>query len=264
MDAGGLFKAGKLQEAIEAQIQVVKSQPADNAKRMFLFELLAFSGELERAGRQIDAVKYDEIELETEVMKYRKLLEAEQARRRLFTEGLSPKFLIEPAPEHVRHRLQAVNRLREGDLAGAAERLAAANEASPAVHGKLNDKPFAELRDCDDLFSHVLEVMAHGNYYWVPLEQVEILAMNAPKVPRDLLWVAARIELEGVAGDVFLPALYPGSHEHPDPQVQLGRMTDWKAPEGGPVLGVGSRLFLADEDEIGLLEWRELCINPPA
>ena len=34
-------------------------------------------------------------------------------------------------------------------------------------------------------------------------------------------------------------------------------MTDWKAPEGGPVLGVGLHTFLRDDDAISLLEWRE-------
>ena len=36
--------------------------------------------------------------------------------------------------------------------------------------------------------------MAHGAYYWVPLEQVETITMNVPKAPRDLLWVPARLE----------------------------------------------------------------------
>ncbi|MBV9123364.1 MAG: SciE type virulence protein, partial [Planctomycetes bacterium] len=33
-----------------------------------------------------------------------------------------------------------------------------ANEAAPPVRGTLNDKPFASLRDCDDLFAGILEV----------------------------------------------------------------------------------------------------------
>ena len=63
------------------------------------------------------------------------------------------------------------------------------------------------------------------------------MAMNPPRFPRDLLYVPARLELADEAGEVFLPALYPGSHEHADDQVRLGRMTDWKALEGGPTLG---------------------------
>src|SRR5262249_42996516 len=150
MNASELLQAGKLQEAIDAQLKEVKAHAADHGKRIFLFELLAFAGDLDRARRQIDAVKYDDLERDTAVLAYRKLLEAEQARRRLFSDGLQPQFLVAP-PEHVRLRLDAVNRLREKRFAEAAEVLAKAAEATPAVQGLLNNKPFTTLRDCDDL-----------------------------------------------------------------------------------------------------------------
>src|ERR1700675_1607211 len=105
MNAGTLFKSGKLQEAIAAQVQEVKSNPADQAKRLFLFEMLAFAGELDRAQRQIEALKFEEMEVETAALNYRKLLDAERARRRLFREGLQPQSLAD-FPEHVRLRLE--------------------------------------------------------------------------------------------------------------------------------------------------------------
>jgi type VI secretion system protein ImpE len=255
MSAGDLFKAGKLSEAIAAQTEEVRSHPADQARRLFLFELLAFSGDLERARRQIEVVRYEEAELETATQKYRTVIDSEEARRRLFRDGMPPKFLMEP-PAHVASRLEAVNQLRAGHLAEAATVLAKAE--TPELRGQLNDKPFEGLRDADDLFATVLEVFANGAYYWVPLEQIVSLTMNAPRFPRDLLWVPARLELSGTSGDVFLPALYPGSHEHPDEQIKLGRATDWKNTETGPILGVGLRTYLAGEDGVSLLEWRRL------
>jgi type VI secretion system protein ImpE len=260
MNASELFKAGKLQDALEAQIKEVKANPADHAKRLFLFELLAFRGDLDRARRQIEAINYGDLELDTAVLAYRKLLDAEQARRRLFSDGLTPRFLTD-APDHVRVRLEAVNRLREKRPGEARELLEQVNAARPPLQGQLNDKPFTQLRDCDDLFAGVLEVMAHGNYYWVPLEQVASVTMNAPRFPRDLLWVPARLEMRDAAGDVFLPALYPGSHEHPDDQIKLGRATDWRGAEGEPVLGAGVRVFLVDDDSISPLEWRNLQVS---
>src|SRR3954469_5292556 len=107
MNATDLFKAGRLQPAIDAQVKDVKAHPADHARRLLLFELLAFAGDLDRARRQVEAIHYDEVERATALQTYRKLLDAEQARRRLFQEGVAPKFLIEP-PEHVRLRLEAV------------------------------------------------------------------------------------------------------------------------------------------------------------
>jgi type VI secretion system protein ImpE len=260
MSATDLFKAGKLQDAIDAQLKEVKTAPADHGKRLFLFELLSFAGDLERARRQIDAIHCDEVELESSILAYRKLLDAEQARRRLFSEGLIPQFLAAP-PDHVHQSLEAVNRLREAQPAQAVEALARAEAARPAVSGRLNGKGFSSLRDADDLFAGILEVFSQGKYFWLPFEHIIALTMNPPKYPRDLLWAPIYLEVhDGPAGDAFLPALYPGSPECADDQIRLGRKTDWKDADGGPVLGLGLRTFLVDEDAPSLLEWRHLEI----
>ena len=262
MNPNDLYKAAKLQDAIAALTQEVKSHPADQNLRLFLFELLTFAGDLDRARRQLELLKYNEIELETAAQGYRKLLDAEVKRRGLFAQSLAPSFLIDP-PAHVELRLQAIGCLRQKQYHEATQLLEQANQA-PGSHppGKLNGKPFDLLRDCDDLFGPVLEVMAHGNYYWLPVEQVETLTMKAPQYPRDLLWVPARLEMKTSAGDVFLPALYPGTYEHPKDEIKLGRETDWQAAEGGPTLGAGHRMYLAGDDGISILDFRELQMNP--
>src|SRR5262249_22711443 len=161
--------------------------------------------------------------------------------------------------EHARLRLEAINRLREGKPGLAAELLAEADRASPPVSGALNGDLFTALRDLDDLFGTVLEVFAKGKYYWVPLEQIDVLVMNKTRFPRDLLWYPARIETRGgPKGEVFLPVLYPDSHEHPRNEIKLGRETDWKPIENGKVLGLGRRDFLVDDQTVSILEWRQL------
>ena len=264
MDANELFQAGKLQPAIDTQIAQVKSNPADQGKRLFLFELLAFAGELDRARRQIDALKYDELELQAATSGYRQLLDSEEARRKVFHDGAQPKFLTPDQPEHVRLRLEALAHLRANRRAEAAEALDRAAEATPQITGQLNDRPFDGLRDCDDLFGGVLEVFAQGGYFWVPLEKVDLIATNPPKFPRDLLWMPARLETHGgESGQIFLPALYPDSYSHSDDEVRLGRKTDWLGDDAGPVLGRGLRMFLAGDDASTLLEWRQLQTNAP-
>jgi type VI secretion system protein ImpE len=197
-------------------------------------------------------------------MDYRTLLDAEQARRRLFSEGVSPQFFAEEPPEHVRLRLEAVQCLRNKQPAEARNLLERAN-STPPFKGELNGKAFDLLRDADDLFGGVLEVMTQGKYYWVPLEQLETLTIKSPQFPRDLLWLPAHLSLrDGAAGPVFLPTLYPGSHEHGDNQVKLGRLTDWKSPDSGPTLGVGLHTFLVDDDGLTLLEWRQLTVAAEA
>lgn len=258
-----LYKAGHLAAAVAAQIEAVKAHPADHARRLFLFELVAFTGDLDRARRQADAIKYDDPALIQALNGYKLCVEAEAARRELFAKGRRPEFLAEP-PAHVRLRLDAIDHLRHGRRSEAAALVTEAN-AAPHLAGTLNGTPFDWLRDADDLFGTVLEVFARGKYLWVPLEQVASLAANPPKYPRDLVWFPARLTATtGEAGEVFLPALYPGSHDHPDDQVKLGRATDWQQADGGPVLGAGLKTFLAGEDEVPLLDWRELVVAPPA
>lgn len=261
MTATDAFKAGNLRAALDAQIQAVKASPADPGKRIFLFELAVFAGDLDRARRQIDALSYDDPELERARVTYLMLLGAEDARRRLFADGTQPGFLDSP-PEHVAYRLDALKALRDGRPAEAAGLLDKANRMAPPVSGTLNGKPFDGLRDADDLFGPVLEVFAQGKYLWLSVEQVDALALNPPKVPRDLIWAPARLVTRaGEEGEVFLLALYPGSHEHPDDAVKLGRATEWTAD--APVRGRGARTFLAGDDGVGLLEWRELAAAPP-
>ncbi len=263
MDANELFKAGKLQEAIDAQIAQVKANAADHSKRLFLFELLAFAGEIDRARKQVDVLNYDEMELAAAAAEYRKILDAEQLRRDVFHKGALPKFLTDKPPEHARLRLEALAKLREGNKAGAAELLAAAAEVTPNVIGTIDGKPVDGLRDCDDLFGGVLEVFAQGSYFWVPLETVGSLGLNAPRYPRDLLWAPARLETqEGESGSVFLPALYPDSHTHADDQIKLGRQTDWLGDEDDPVIGRGLRMFLMGDDTTTVLEWRKVIFEP--
>jgi type VI secretion system protein ImpE len=258
MNASELFKAGKLQAAVDAQLQEVKRNPADQAKRMFLFELLVFTGDLDRARRQIDAVTYGEAERDAVIIGYRKLLDAEQDRRKLFRDGKKPQFLG-PPPEHVQWRLEAINCLRGNQQKEAKELLDRANAAVAPLPGSLNATPFDSLRDGDDLFASVLEVMAKGVYSWVPFEAIDSMAMNPPRAPRDLIWFPARLQLrDGQSGEVYLPALYYGTHDQTDEQLKLGRMTDWKEADGGPVLGVGLRTFVAEGQAIPLLDWRQL------
>ncbi|WP_165230990.1 type VI secretion system accessory protein TagJ [Aquisphaera insulae] len=262
MNAGELYRAGKLSEAIEAQVADVKAHPLDQSKRLFLFELLLFSGELDRARRQAESLHFADPDLERAAANYRRLVDSEQARRDVFEKGTSPAFFGPPS-DHLKLRLEAVGCLRGGKIREAGELLARADEATPPVSGSLNDQPFQVLRDADDLFGGILEVMAQGRYFWAGLEQVRVAAMNPPSFPRDLLYIPARLELESESGEVFLPALYPGSASHADDQVRLGRLTDWKTLEGDVTLGVGLHTYLRDDDATTLLDWREFRAGEP-
>lgn len=262
MNASELFQAGQLQAAIDAQIQKVRSSPADQAARLFLFELMLFTGDIDRARKQVDVLRYEEPKAQAAIEMYKFALDAEQARRRVLAGSEQPKSLM-PAPDHVLQRFEALKRFASNDAAGGAALLASANDMLPDLKAQINGKSFEELRDADDLFGTVIEVFGpNGLYCWVPLEQVESLTMNAPRFPRDVLLIAANLTLkEGPSGDVLIPATYPGSHAQADDALRLGRATDWIGDEGQPLRGVGGKLFLTGETETSpLLHWREVIV----
>lgn len=256
MTASELFKAGKLAEAVAAQIEDVKKNPADVGKRLFLFELSLFVGDLTRAGRQGDLVVYPEAEINATMDAYKLLVMHEQTRRDVFLKGTPPRS-FGPLPDECTQRIQAIDRIRNEQFAEAAELIG--NSPPPMIPGTLNGKEFDGFCDCDDVLGPILEVCTHQGYFWVPFSQVKAVRAEPPKYPRDLYWLPAHVELiDGQNATVFLPALYPFSFGHEDEDVKLGRRTDWTGGEGTPVRGKGQKTYLAGDDVVGILDIREI------
>ena len=57
MDALQLFRAGKLQEAIDALSAGLRDNPSDTKDRTFLFELLCFAGDYTRAEKHLELLQ---------------------------------------------------------------------------------------------------------------------------------------------------------------------------------------------------------------
>jgi type VI secretion system protein ImpE len=262
VNAKEAFDAGRLNEALAASLQEVKAAPGDAGRRGFLCELACFAGDLERADRQLDLLGDQDPQAAVGVALFRQLVRAEQARQQFFTEGRLPEFLAEPDALLKLH-LEASIHLRDGRPEEAAKLLARAEEQRPKVAGRLDGQPFADLRDLDDLTAPVFEVLTStGKYYWVPVERVELIEFRPARRPRDLLWRRARmIVRDGPDGEVFLPALYPGSHAAAEDGLRLGRATDWRGGAGAPTRGVGLRTFLVGDDTRTVLEMTELSLG---
>jgi type VI secretion system protein ImpE len=257
MSARDHFTAGRLAAAIDAQLQEVRSAPLDAGRRTFLFELLAFAGDLDRADQQLAVLAQETAEKGWGASVYQNLLAAERTRRKVFAGQARPEVFVDP-PNFIAERWRAVEHLARGEAQAAATILAQSDAAAPVVKGTLNEQPVEGLCDADDLLAPILEVMVLRDYVWVPWSQITELEVMPPAHPRDLLWTPARIVLaDGEQRRGYLPALYPGTHAAQDDALKLGRLTDWLAPDGdGPVRGVGQHLLVAGETDLGLLEVR--------
>jgi type VI secretion system protein ImpE len=224
-----LFQAGKLDEAIAALGAEVRDNPTDAKRRTFLFELLCFKGDYDRGEKHLNVLADASPDARMGAMLYFSALHAERVRQDLFAKKDYPAV-----------------------VAGASRA------------GKLNGESFETLEDADPRLGPKLELFAAGAYLWIPFEHIESIETEAPKRLRDLLWIPALVRTgpafkEKELGEVLLPVLAPFSWKHADDQVKLGRATVWEDD-----MPLGQRMFLADDEEIPLLEIRKIEFEPAA
>jgi len=230
MTSKQLFQSGKLDEAIAALGGELRDNPTDAQRRTFLFELLCFAGEYDRAEKHLNLLADQNQQAKMGAILYFSALHAERLRQNMFRDGDLPSSGAPVAADHLR--------------------------------GTVNGTAFSSFEDADPRIGTRLEVFAAGAYLWIPMEHVVSIEMGAPKRLRDLLWIPALVRtgpaFKGTElGEVLLPALCPLSWQDADPNVKLGRSTEWReTPEGA--VPVGLKTFLFDEDEISILEIRKL------
>jgi type VI secretion system protein ImpE len=263
MNAREFLEGNDLSSALAQASEQLRSKPADVEKRTLLFELLAFTGDLSRALKQLEIVAQSGTEADVAVQRYRKVLKGEEARRRVFVEGELPG-LPKQIPAYVPFHIEAALLIHHGQFEAARELLEKAESERPLLSGTINDQPFDDLKDCDDLIGPFLEIITETNYCWLPWEAIRSVSVEPPKHLRDLCWIPARIELhDGPLGECFLPVLYQGSYLHSDDRVKLGRMTEWQADSGGLALAAGQRLLQAGDQDWPLLEVRQIELKAP-
>jgi type VI secretion system protein ImpE len=265
MDAKALLDAGQLDAAIARLGDDLKAQPGDLSARAFLFDLLSFAGQFDRAEKQLDVMGHQDVgnEAQMGVRLYRSLLAAERQRARFFAQGGRPRFALEPPASVVPH-LEALDRVREGRLDEARALLARAAEQRRPLRGHAAVGPFDEFRDADDLLAPILEVFSATGYFWIAWEEIQRLEIPPPRTLRDLLWAPARLALfDGQLGEVHLPCLYPGTGQADDDLTRLGRKTDWQELGAGIVRGLGAKMVLVGDETRTLFELGEVQFEPP-
>ena len=223
-----LYEEGRLGEAIEALSAELREDPGNLRSRTFLFELLCFAGEFDRARKQLDAIGVSDPEQQLTTSWYQEALHALEQRQEMFDSGDLP-----------------------GD-----------REGSGPITGTLNGEPFEDLRDADPRIGRSLEAIVGGRYTWIPFEHLVGVKAEPPERLRDLFCLPAEIEgtpdLGGISNDILLPVMTPGSWRHPDELVRLGRLTAWEKGDSGEEIPVGQKLLVVDGEDVPLLELREL------
>ena len=107
--------------------------------------------------------------------------------------GRRPVIVPDPPPRHAVRRRRTLRALRAGDPDAAVTWVDRADAATPDVGGHLDGQEFHGLRDADDRFASVLEVILAGDYAWVPWEALRAVALDPPRYALDRLFRPARL-----------------------------------------------------------------------
>jgi type VI secretion system protein ImpE len=223
-----LFQAGKLNEALRALAAEVRDNPSDARRRTFLFELLCFAGEYDRAEKHLNVLADTNQQAEMGAILYHSALHAERLRLEQFRSNKLPA--LEPTRQ---------------------------------FSGVLNGQEFESIVDADPRIGARLELFAAGAYLWIPFEHIISIELQPPSKLRDLLWAPALVRTgpsfkDKELGEVMIPVLYPSSFADTNDSVRLGRETHWQEIEGGEPIPIGQKLFLVDGEEFPLLEVRKI------
>jgi type VI secretion system protein ImpE len=257
MIAETLLHAGDPEGALEILQGQVRKQPADAKLRIFLFQLLAITGQLKRAQAQLEIAGELDSTAELMVMAYRDVINCELHREAVFAGKSKPLIFGEPE-EWIALLVEAQQAFANDDMVLFSRLNAQAFDQAETRGGRINDETFTWLADADQRFGPVFEFIFNGQYYWVPMSRVQKLHTEEPSDLRDLIWLPAEVMwTNGGKLMVMVPARYPRLDGVSGPGL-MSRHTDWVSHGGEIVEGTGQRIFATDKQDYSLLQVRSV------
>lgn len=259
-DADSLLRSGDLDGARAALVEVVRSDPANQQARMFLFQLLAAAGEWDKARRQLQTLAQLSGEAQMLATAYGQAIDAEADRAAVFAGR--ERARQHEAVDWVEGVIDAIQFYASGDADAGAEARDAAFEAAGDTPGSFNGEAFEWIADADSRFGPCFEAIIGGRYGLQAFESVERITSEGPRDLRDLIWFPVQIFFKsGQSVAAFLPARYPGTEASGDTADRLGRATSWHEAPWGEA-GSGQRLWtVSSGEDHGLLALRDLSFG---
>jgi len=247
-------------EALAALQDQVRAEPSEARHRIFLFQLLSVLGQWDRALTQLNVAGEMDAGNLGMVQVYREALASEALRTEVFAGNRTPLIFGDPE-QWVALLLEALKLQAAGEFEKSEELRAEALDAAPITSGRLNGQEFEWIADADTRVGPMLEAIVNGRYFWVPFNHIAEMRVEEPEDLRDLVWLPAEFKwMNGGEAVALIPARYPGSESSTDPQIQLGRRTEWEGQGEQAYTGLGQRVIVTDQDEISLLEIRNITL----
>ena len=259
-DADTLLRSGDLDGARSALVETVRAEPANQQARMFLFQLLAASGEWDKARRQLQTLAQLSGEAQMLAAAYGQAIEAEAERAEVFAGRQRARQHV--ASDWAEGVADAITHFAAGRVAEGEAARDAAFDAAPETPGSFNDTSFEWIADADSRFGPTFEAIIGGRYGIQAFDQVTRITSEGPRDLRVLIWYPVQIAFKsGQSVAAFLPARYPGSEASGNVSERLGRATSWNDSDWGQA-GSGQRLWtLSDGEDHALLSLRTLSFT---
>ncbi|MEN8148211.1 MAG: type VI secretion system accessory protein TagJ [Planctomycetota bacterium] len=261
MAAEESLREGRIGDALDELKDQVRKDPADPKLRTFLFQLLAVTGDWERALNQLKVVGEMDAAALPMLQTYQEAIQCEALRKKVFAGETSPLVFGEPE-EWIALLFESLKLVAGGRLEDAAELRNQAFEGAPTTSGKIDDQAFEWIADADPRMGPAIEAVVNGRYYWVPFHRIREIHLEEPADLRDFVWAPAQFVWANGGQTVgFIPTRYPGSESSEDDLIRLSRKTEWVDAGGETWLGSGQRLFATDAGEFPLLDARKITLD---
>lgn len=260
------LKDGDVQLAVTQLQAQIRSQPANAALRIFLFQLLCVQGDWARALNQLSVAGQLDAGALAMVQTYRECIQCEALREQVFLGQKAPLLFGEPEA-WVALLIEALLREGRGEHADADRLRAQAFEQAPTsaggvtVEGAAAEQPFAWIADADMRLGPMLEAIVNGRYYWVPFVRLAAVAIEPPVDLRDRVWMPAHLTfVTGAEVVALLPTRYAGTPLS-EPRLALAQRTEWAEPRPGLFVGRGQRMLTTDAGDLALMDVRAIRLG---
>jgi type VI secretion system protein ImpE len=261
MNPQALISEGKLGDALAALQSLVRQDPSNTKHRIFLFQLLTVMGQWNRALTQLNVVGELDAAALPMVQTYREAIQCEALRDPIFSATRAPLIFGEPQP-WLAQLLEALKFDAANDATRAAALRSQACEQAPASGGTVNGERFEWIADADPRLGPVLEAVINGRYFWVPMERISRIELDAPVDLRDVVWSPASFTWSNQAQTVgLIPTRYSGTLNHDQDALWLSRRTEWDEQTGN---GLGQRMLVTDTGDYPLMDIRVIEFDAPA
>jgi type VI secretion system protein ImpE len=256
MDAQKLVAEGRLADALAALQDLVRKDPSQLKHRIFLFQLLVVMGQWQRALTQLNVAGELDAATLPMVQTYREAIHCEALRADIFSGVRAPLIFGEPQA-WLALLLEALKADAAGDPGRAAEARAQAFDQAPAIGGNIDGRHFKWLADADQRLGPVLETVINGRYFWIPMERIRRIELEAPVDLRDAVWTPASFTWTNGAQTVgLIPTRYNDTVSSGDSVLLMARRTEWVEAGPGGGHGLGQRMLATDAGEFALMETR--------